>query len=150
MGHINITADVVFTFSILTTIHSTQMSIAELISKKSFKDLIAWQKSVRLVKSVYRVASQFPKYEQYALWDQMRRAAVSVPSNIAEGQSHKGIRDFVRYVRLARGSLAELETQLLIAHDLGYVDVPVARALLSEIEEVSRITSGLIRSLEQS
>ena len=84
-----------------------------------YKDLIAWQKAMDLVESVYKVTEAFPKREVYSLTDQIRRAAVSIPSNIAEGQAHFTNREFVHYLRHSRGSLAELETQLLIAQRLG-------------------------------
>ncbi len=82
---------------------------------RSYKDLIAWQKAMDLVAAVYAVTEQFPRPEIYSLCDQIRRAAVSVPSNIAEGQAHYHPREFLHFLRHARGSLAEMETQLLIA-----------------------------------
>jgi four helix bundle protein len=82
---------------------------------KYFKDLLAWQKAVDLVAEIYDLTESFPRREVYSLTDQIRRAAVSVPSNIAEGQAHYNTREFVHFLRHARGSLAELETQLLIA-----------------------------------
>ena len=75
-----------------------------------YKDLIAWQKAMDLVEEIYRITEQFPKREVYSLTDQIRRAAVSIPSNIAEGQAHYSKREFTHYLRHARGSLAELET----------------------------------------
>jgi len=83
-----------------------------------FKDLIAWQKAMDLVQTFYEVTERFPKREVYSLTDQIRRAAVSVPSNIAEGQAHFHHREFLHFLQHARGSLAELETQLLIAQRL--------------------------------
>ena len=80
-----------------------------------YRDLIAWQKAMSLVNAVYDATEAFPKREVYSLTDQIRRAAVSIPSNIAEGQAHYGNREFVHYLRHSRGSLAELETQILIA-----------------------------------
>ena len=77
-----------------------------------YKDLIAWQKAMDLVEEIYRITEQFPKREVYSLTDQIRRAAVSIPSNIAEGQAHYSKREFTHYLRHARGSLAELETQV--------------------------------------
>jgi four helix bundle protein len=125
------------------------MSTANLIPRKHFKDLIVWQRAMQLVKEVYRVTGEFPASERYSLSDQMRRAAVSVPSNIAEGQPYQSTRDFLRYLHHARRSLAELETQFLIAQSLGYVPDSRATAVLDQIDEVSRMLSGLIRSLDQ-
>jgi four helix bundle protein len=86
-----------------------------------YKDLIAWQKTVDLETAVYAATDAFPKREVYGLPDQIRRAAVSVPSNIAEGTAHFSRREFLHYLRHSRGSLAELETQLLIARRLEYL-----------------------------
>ena len=88
---------------------------------QSYKDLIAWQKAMDLVAGVYAATEQFPKREIYSLCDQIRRAAVSIPSNIAEGQAHYNRREFLHFLRHARGSLAELETQFLIANSQKYI-----------------------------
>jgi len=85
------------------------------MSQKSYKNLIAWQKAMELVTAIYDATQGFPSHEQFGLISQMRRAAVSDPSNIAEGKEHYSNRDFVRFLRHARGSLAEIETQVLIA-----------------------------------
>ena len=97
-----------------------------------FKDLIVWQKAMDLVASVYRVTDGFPKREVYSLTDQIRRAAVSVPSNIAEGQAHFNKGEFVHFLRHANGSLAELETQLLLAERLEYTGHDQIQALLTQ------------------
>src|SRR6266404_6297198 len=112
-----------------------------------FKDLIAWQKAMDPVNAVYDATDAFPKREVYSLTDQIRRAAVSIPSNIAEGQAHYSPREFLHFLRHSRGSLAELETQLLIAERVKYIQVAEAEALLKRIDELGRILSGLIRSL---
>ena len=114
---------------------------------RHFKDLAAWQRAMELVELVYVATGQFPKHEVYGLANQMRRAAVSVPSNIAEGQARFSKRDFRHFLRASRGSLAELETQALIAQRLKYIDQPSTDTLLSSIDEVSRILSGLISSI---
>jgi len=114
---------------------------------RHYKDLTAWQKAMDLVELVYVATSGFPKHEIYGLANQMRRAAVSVPSNIAEGQARFSTRDFRHFLRLSRGSLAELETQVTIAQRLNYIDQTSADAMLSSIDEVSRILSGLISSI---
>ncbi len=102
---------------------------------------------MELVELVYVATGEFPKHEVYGLANQMRRAAVSVPSNIAEGQARFSKRDFRHFLRASRGSLAELETQILIALRLNYVDQASANTILSGIDEVSRILSGLISSI---
>jgi len=114
---------------------------------RHYKDLAGWQKAMDLVELVYVATSGFPKHEIYGLANQMRRAAVSVPSNIAEGQARFSTRDFRHFLRLSRGSLAELETQVLIAQRLKYFDVASAETMLASIDEVSRILSGLISSI---
>ncbi len=114
-----------------------------------FKDLIAWQKAMDLVNAVYGATDAFPKREIYSLTDQIRRAAVSIPSNIAEGQAHYSNREFLHFLRHSRGSLAELETQLLIAQRRSYLTDSQATELLKRTDEVSRILSGLINSLRE-
>ena len=114
---------------------------------KHYKDLVAWQKAMELVELVYVATGEFPKHEIYGLANQMRRAAVSVPSNIAEGQARFSKRDFRHFLRTSRGSLAELETQVLIAQRMKYTDQTSADTILSGIDEVSRIMSGLISSI---
>lgn len=113
----------------------------------SYRDLVAWQKGMKLVTEVYRLTQNFPKAETYGLAGQLRRAAVSIPSNIAEGQAHFSRRDFRRFLRQARGSLAEVETQLLIAEDLGYLPNSQVTAILQNIAELGRVLNGLISSI---
>ena len=114
-----------------------------------YKDLIAWQKAMDLVSILYDATEAFPKHEIYSLTNQMRRAAVSVPSNIAEGQAHYSNREFRHFLRHSRGSLAELETQVLIAQRRNYLSDLQAAELLKRADEVSRILSGLINSLKE-
>ena len=116
-------------------------------SLKSYQELIAWKKSMDLAEQVYRVTRTFPKEELYGLTSQVRRAAVSVPSNIAEGQSQSSTSDFLRFLAIARGSLAELETQLLLATRVGYLGEPDLQATVALATEVGRLTAGLMRSL---
>jgi len=99
---------------------------------------------------VYRASGCWPKDEQYGLTNQTRRAAVSVPANIAEGQGRTGPREFAHHLSIAQGSLAELETLLLIARDLRYLDAVTCDTLLVCATEVSRLIGGLIRSLRPS
>jgi four helix bundle protein len=112
-----------------------------------YKDLIAWQKAMRLVTKVYGLTERFPKRELYSLCDQIRRAAVSAPSNIAEGQAHFNPREFLHYLRHARGSLAEVETQITIALNLKYISPSESDEVGRDIDEVNRILAGLINSL---
>ena len=113
----------------------------------SYKDLIAWQKSMSLVKNVYLHTRGFPKEEVYGLAAQLRRAAVSVPSNIAEGQGRLSQKEFKQFLALARGSLLEVETQVLIAADLHYLTPEITTGLVTQTQEVLRILNGLIDSL---
>ncbi|MEO0586457.1 MAG: four helix bundle protein [Planctomycetota bacterium] len=109
-----------------------------------YEDLIAWQKSYAFVLSIYRVTAKFPTDERYGLTSQLRRAAVSIPSNIAEGFGRHSRADFLRFLDIARGSAYEVQTQLRLAFDLGLADDPDA---LDDITEVIRILNGLIASL---
>jgi len=114
-----------------------------------YKDLVVWQKAMDLVNAVYDATDDFPKREVYSLTDQIRRAAVSVPTNIAEGQAHYNPREFLHFLRHSRGSLAELETQILIAERRKYLSGSSAQNLLKCTNEVGRILSGLINSLRE-
>jgi len=109
-----------------------------------YKDLVAWQKAVLLVTEIYRVTKKFPKDELFGLTSQVRRAAVSIPSNIAEGQGQLSKGDFRRFLGHARGSLLELETQILIAQNLDYLTKDEVSQLSYLISEVGRILNGLI------
>lgn len=115
---------------------------------KTFRDLIAWQKSMELTMLVYRDTRSMPEEEKYGLTAQMRRAAVSIPSNIAEGYGRQSRGDYVKHLRIARGSLVELMTQLEIAERLGMVNR--ARDRLDLTREVDRVLQGLIKSLDNS
>ena len=112
-----------------------------------FKDLIAWQKAMDLVEEIYRLTDILPAREHYGLSTQLRRAAVSVACNIAEGQARYSKKDFRHFLRVAKGSLAEIETQVLIAYRLGYVNQDSCDRCLEHIKELGRILAGLISSL---
>jgi four helix bundle protein len=114
-----------------------------------YKDLIAWQKAMDLVSVLYDATEDFPKRETYSLTDQMRRAAVSIPSNIAEGQAHFSRREFRHFLRHSSGSLAELETQILIAQRRKYLSESQTTELLRRTHEVGRILNGLVSSLKE-
>jgi four helix bundle protein len=115
----------------------------------SYKDLLVWQKGIDFVDHVYSATATFPKNEVFGLASQMRRAAVSVASNIAEGSARHSRRDFRRFLRQSRGSIAEIETQVIISARRKYVSPREERQLLSESAEVDRMLSGLISSLEK-
>lgn len=114
-----------------------------------FKDLVVWQKAVEMVTEVYKLTDGFPKREVYSLTDQIRRAAVSVPSNIAEGQGHHNNREFLHFLRHSSGSLAELETKLHIAEKVGYADAVAIARILDRVHEVGRTLNGLIGSIRE-
>ena len=112
---------------------------------KSYRELVAWQKAIDLVEVVYALTKTFPKQEQYRLVDQLTRAAVSIPSNIAEGFGRTTPKDFAHFLAQARGSLYEVETQLIIAQKLGFVsDISIE---LSKMSELGKVINGLIRKL---
>ena len=110
---------------------------------KGHRDLVAWQKAMKLVKEIYRVTRDFPRDEIYGLTNQIRRAAVSVPSNLAEGHGRFSRKEFRQFIGRARGSLLEVETQLEIARDLGYLNDSAASELLAQASEVARVLNGL-------
>lgn len=112
---------------------------------QSFKDLLVWQKAMRLAKIVYVLTEELPSKEEFGLKSQMRRAVVSIPSNIAEGRKRGTRKDFIQFLRIANGSLAELETQLLLSQDL-YRSNPAA--ILESIQEIGRMLNGLISKLK--
>ncbi len=117
---------------------------------QTFRDLIAWQKAIDLVCRVYRHTRDFPRDETYGLSNQLRRAAISIPSNIAEGQARHSTKEFLNFLSMAQGSLAEVETQLIIAFRLGYLDEQSASELGEMTAEVGRLLHGLRRSLTQT
>ena len=114
---------------------------------RSYKDLIAWQEARRLVKAIYLVTKGFPSDELYGLTQQIRRAAVSVPSNIAEGYGRGSRKEYVHFLQTARGSLYEVQTQLLLAEDLGYLPLEAQPELHSQAERCSKLLHGLLRRL---
>ena len=114
----------------------------------SYKQLIAWKKGVEFALEVYRATSQFPREELDGLTSQLRRAAVSIPSNIAEGQARCTAKDFRNFLGHARGSLAEVETQLLIARGLGYLRAEQSSRLSVLAAELGRILNGLRSSIK--
>jgi four helix bundle protein len=114
---------------------------------RSYKDLAAWQKSVQLVVAIYQMTRSFPAEERYGLTSQLRRSAVSIPSNIAEGHGRATRGEYIQFLCHARGSLFELETQLAIAANIGYLSVESEEHLTTSAAEVARILNGLLSSL---
>jgi len=112
---------------------------------KSYKELIVWQKSIELVTLVYEITEQFPSKEIFGLTSQMRRAAISIASNIAEGRCRGTRKDFVQFLRIAFGSCAELETQILIAKNLKFLQK--TDKISSLTEEIMKILSSMIKKL---
>ncbi len=116
---------------------------------KSYKDLVVWQRAVSLVVDIYKVSSQFPREEVYGLTSQIRRASVSIPSNIAEGQGRNSPRAFANHLNIALGSAAELETQLIVSSEVGYLSQATLVELIDELTEIIRMIYGLLRAQER-
>ncbi len=114
----------------------------------SYRELVVWQKAISTVTQIYKVTQCFPREETYGLTCQMRRAAVSVASNIAEGQGRITKGEFRQFLGQARGSLLELETQLVVAGNLGYLSEQAVRSLIDRTGEISRLLHRLIQSLQ--
>ena len=113
--------------------------------EKPHKKLDVWQKAMDLVIQIYRITESFPKEEKYGLSNQVRRAAVSVPSNIAEGAARQTKKEFVNYLHMAQGSLSELDTQLEVARRLAFLDGKIWEDLDKRLQRVDKMLSGLIR-----
>jgi four helix bundle protein len=114
---------------------------------RNYRDLIVWQEGIGLAKTIYELTENFPKHETYALADQIRRAVVSVPSNIAEGQARKAPGDFRRFLYIALGSLAEVDTQLVLAKEFGYLNESDVGELYEQIQGLRKKLYALINSL---
>src|SRR5580704_4221648 len=115
---------------------------------QSYKDLEVWQKSVDMVIMIYALTKSFPKEELYTLTSQIRRAAISIPSNIAEGRAKRTTREYMRYVNIACGSAAELETHIMISEKLGYLSELAAKPILSETTTIACMLNKLYSALE--
>jgi four helix bundle protein len=115
---------------------------------KTYRELVVWQKAFRLCTQVYRATARFSPDERFGLTAQLRRAAVSILSDITEGYGRGSTRDYVRFLWVANGSVAEIETQLLLARELGYASTSDLDSLLESVAEVERMLKALIRSLE--
>ena len=116
---------------------------------KDYRDLTVWQKAMDLVETIYHTTAAFPKEETYGLTSQIRRAAVSIPSNIAEGNGRNTTRDYLHFLGMAYGSVEEVETQVLIAERLRYVDSSHSSSLVQMTTEIARLISGLMNSLRR-
>ncbi len=119
------------------------------VSAWSYRELIVWQDGIELAKAIYKLTEKFPRNETYALSDQIRRAAVSVPSNIAEGQARKAPADFRRFLHIALGSLAEVDTQLVLAQEFGYLESEDLSELEIKIQELRKKLYALISSISE-
>lgn len=115
----------------------------------SYRDLVVWQRAMELVSAAYKLASTFPDSERFGLTSQIQRSAVSIPSNIAEGQGRLATKEFRQFLGVARGSLRELETQLLLCADLRYAQRTEVDACLALADEVGRMLTALIKALER-
>lgn len=120
------------------------------MSVRNYRDLIAWQKAMDLVVAVYDTTKQYPADERFGLTSQTRRAAVSIPCNIAEGHARDSTKEFLHFLSITNGSLAELETQLILGERLGFLENAATSDRLKECTEVARIVNGLRRSLATS
>lgn len=114
---------------------------------KNYRELIVWQKAMDLVEMVYTTSSTFPKEEKFGLTSQLQRAAISIPSNIAEGSGRMGEKECIQFLKIAHGSLSEVETQMMIAQRLHYIDEHTLQSLLRHTEEIGRLINGLRKSL---
>lgn len=116
----------------------------------SYRDLTVWQRSIGFVEKIYKITTHYPESEKFGLVSQMRRAAISIPSNIAEGATRKSKKDFSNFLRIAKGSLAELETQIILSHKLGFIRTDEFNIISVELEEISKMIAGLTKSLRKS
>ncbi|MEW6125539.1 MAG: four helix bundle protein [Acidobacteriota bacterium] len=119
------------------------------MASQNYRDLIVWQKAMDLVEAVYSETKNFPKEEIYGLTSQLRRAAISIPSNIAEGQGRKSAGEFAHFLSIAYGSLREVETQILIAERLGYLPPQASQNIIVLTSEIGRSINGLSNSLQR-
>ncbi|HJT24025.1 MAG TPA: four helix bundle protein [bacterium] len=116
---------------------------------ENYKDLLVWKKAMVLVTDIYRQSLEFPKEETYGLTSQLRRSAVSIPSNIAEGKGGRSAPEFHMFLGHARGSLLELETQIQIAENLGYLNSAKGQALLKKTSELGKMLNGLMEAISR-
>jgi four helix bundle protein len=116
----------------------------------SYRDLLVWQRAMELVAECYRLTQKFPKNEEFGLKAQMRRAAISIPSNIAEGHTRHHGKEFVQFLYLVLGSLAELETQLELSRVLAYLDIDESEKVIGSCQELGRMLNGLKNAISRN
>ena len=116
---------------------------------KSYKDLVVWQKAIEFVADVYSISKTFPNEEKFGLVNQLNRAVVSIPSNIAEGWGRESSKNYLQFLRISRGSLMEVETLIIISKNLNYINEANFRLLSDKLEEVGKILQGLIKGVQQ-
>jgi len=116
---------------------------------RSYRDLDVWQLAMALAKQVYEATGAFPSHERFGLINQMRRAAVSIPSNVAEGHARLSTAEFQRFITIAMGSVAELETQILLSQDLGFLHLDQQQQMMQQLDKIGKMLRGLHRSLER-
>jgi four helix bundle protein len=121
----------------------------DVVASQNFRELRVWQLGMQLAEEVYRLSQQFPKHETYGLSSQIQRAVVSIPANIAEGHAMGSTRDFLRYLAIAQGSLAELETHLMLAERLKYITCAQISPVMEKCSEGARMLRSLRTSLRQ-
>ena len=114
---------------------------------QNYKDLVVWQKGISLAKAIYPLTMNFPGEEKFGLVAQMRRAAISIPSNIAEGQARHTTGEFIQFISHAEGSTAELETQLILAIELGFAEAKRTESAFALVDDIRRMLNGLRRKL---
>ncbi|MBU1121708.1 MAG: four helix bundle protein [Candidatus Omnitrophica bacterium] len=116
--------------------------------EKGFKKLIVWKKAYELALEVYKITRDYPRSEQYGLVSQLRRAAISVVANIAEGYERQYRKEYIQFLMIAKGSLGEVETYFLFSKDLGYINIEIYKMINDRRQEVGRLLKGLIKSLK--
>ena len=114
----------------------------------NFKELLVWKKSIELVTEIYEITSVFPSEEKFGLVSQIRRASVSIPSNIAEGNARRSSADYIQFLKIARGSGAEVETQIIISKNLGFMNDVKCEELTLKTTEIMKMINGLINYLK--
>jgi four helix bundle protein len=135
----------VFRFSFF--VFGQKEEMAEVRKSRSYKDLEVWQVSMELVKAIYQITAKFPSSERFGLTQQIRRAAISIPSNVAEGQFRNSSKEFKQFLSIALGSAAELETQLIIAREIDYLSVEESTFLLNILERIMKMLKKLSLSI---
>jgi four helix bundle protein len=115
---------------------------------KTYQDLAVWKRAMKLTKEVYQVTRSFPSDDRFGLTNQIRRAAVSIPSNLAEGHARVGAAEFARFISISMGSVAELETQLLLARELEYGDPEALEKTLHDLNEIGKMLRGLAKAIQ--